>query len=301
MVQSQNQAQYIDLSRLPPPKIIEQLDYESYLARYKADVLAKNAALADALDLEQSATNILLQSFSYGELIVRSRINAAARAVLAPLSTGADLDNVVAWANVERLVITPGSGSVPAVYETDAQLLRRYLLAFDRPSAGSADRYKYEAYTACPTLHHVAVNGRAVHGRNGDVDIVVAGPNGDAITTDQIKTIRSACLAIDVKPEATNVTVIQAVRRTYSVNLSILIPRGPDPSIVVSDVQTKLQSSISDRMFIGSEVPIWSIAGAAYGPSIIKVTPLSPSEDIQADPYAIPVCTGITISYQVAQ
>jgi phage-related baseplate assembly protein len=300
MPQSQSQAQYIDLSRLPAPEIIEQLNYEDYVARYKADLLSKNSALAAALNLEQSPTNLILEAQAYGELIVRGRINAAVRAVLAPLAKGTDLDNVVARVNIQRLVVTPASGTTAAVYETDDQLLRRYLLAFDQPSAGSADRYRFEAYTTLTTLQDVAINGRAVHGRNGDVDVVVAGPNGDAITTTQLKAIRDACTATDVKPEATNLTVVQATRRTYSVNVNLLVPKGPDPALVASDAQTKIQAAISNRLLIGAEVPLWALAGAAYGPNIIRVTPTSPNADIPADPYTIPVCTGLTITTTVA-
>jgi phage-related baseplate assembly protein len=54
-------ALYIDFARLPPPKVIEEVNFEVALDRYKAQVLAKKPELAAALALEQSPTNVILE------------------------------------------------------------------------------------------------------------------------------------------------------------------------------------------------------------------------------------------------
>ena len=96
-------ALYIDFARLPPPKVIEEIDFEALLKVYQAQVLGKNPALAAALALEQSPTNIILEAESYGEMIVRERINSAARASMLPFATGSDLDVIGARFNVQRM------------------------------------------------------------------------------------------------------------------------------------------------------------------------------------------------------
>ena len=96
-------ALYIDFARLPPPKVIEEIDFEVLLAAYKAQVLAKKPELAAALALEQSPTNVILEAEAYGEMIVRERINAAARASMLPFATGSDLDVIGARFNVPRM------------------------------------------------------------------------------------------------------------------------------------------------------------------------------------------------------
>jgi phage-related baseplate assembly protein len=298
----------IDLSRIPAPNAIDPLDYESlraaFIERFSAVWAAARAVdpTLPAYDVEMLETDpaiIIGEAWSYLRLLDRARVNDAIRAVLAPLARGADLDNVVARVNIVRLVVTPATGAAAAVMESDAQLLRRYLLAFDRPSAGSADRYLYEAFTAWPAMLDAAVVGRAVHGRRGDTDIVVIGPNGVAATSQEMAAVRNAVNATNVKPEATSVSVIPAVRKTYTVSLVLVIPKGPDPSVVIADARTRVDAAITGRLLIGAEVPVWSIAGAAYGSNVIRVRVLSPTADIAPDPYSVPVCTGVTITAEV--
>ena len=298
----------IDLSQIPPPAAIEPLDYETLrgvgVARFKsqwetARALDPTLPSYDVDMLETDPAMIAIEAWSYIRLLDRARVNDAIKAVLAPLAKGSDLDNIVARVNVSRLTIVPANGPTPAVMETDAQLLRRYLLAFDRPSAGSPDRYIYEALTAVPTLQDVAVIGRAIHGRLGDVDLVISGPAGAAPTSDQIAAVSAAVTATNVKPEATSVSVVPAVRNLYTLSAVVEIPRGPDPNVVIASARAAMTLATASRLLIGAEVPIWSVAGSAYGPNVIRVTAVSPPSDIPADPYTIPVCTGINITAQV--
>jgi phage-related baseplate assembly protein len=298
----------IDLSQLPPPDAIEALSSAdlkaAYIDRFKtawtaARVLDPTLPDYDVQTLETDPAIIVGEAFSYLRLLDRARVNDAVRAVLAPLARGTDLDNVVARWDVQRLVVTPAAGLTPAVMETDAQLLRRYLMAVDRPSAGSRDRYLYEAFTAWPGMLDASVIGRDVHQRPGDVDIVIIGPNGDAPTSTQIMTVSAAVNASDVKPEATSVSVVGATRTTYGVALRLDVPKGPDASLVVADAQAYVAAAVASRMRIGAEAPIWSITGAAYRPNVIRVNVDQPTADVPADPYSIPVCTGINITAEV--
>jgi phage-related baseplate assembly protein len=300
----------IDLSRIPAPNAIEPLSSAAlktaYIARFKtawaaARALDATLPMYDVEVLETDPAVIVGEAFSYIRLLDRARVNDAVRAVLAPLARGADLENVVARWGVQRLVVVPSTGGVPAVMETDAQLLRRYMMAVDRPSAGSADRYLYEAFTAFPGMQDAVVVGRAIHGRRGDTDVVIIGPNGDAPTTNQIMTVLAAVTASDVKPEATSVKVIAATRVPYGVALSLEVPRGPDASLIADDARTAVNAATASRLRIGAEVPVWSIAGAAYRHNVIKVRVEQPAADIPSDPYSIPVCTGVSIDTEVKQ
>ncbi|HWW46546.1 MAG TPA: baseplate J/gp47 family protein [Xanthobacteraceae bacterium] len=298
----------IDLSRVPPPNAIEPLDYEAlfaaFVSRFKAAWERMRAVdpTLPAYDVEMLETDpamITGEAWSYLRLRDRARVNDAVRAVLAPLARGTNLDNVAARVNIERLVVIPATANSPAVMESDTQLLRRYLMAFDRPSAGSRDRYLFEAFSAWPGMLDAAVIGRAVHGRRGDTDIVIIGPGGALPTTEQVRAVRDAVTATDVKPEATAVTVIPAVRTTYSVSLVLTLPQGPDPSVVIVDARARVDAAIAQRTLIGAEAPVWAIAGAAYGDNVIRVRVIAPEADIPADPYAVPVCTGVTITAEV--
>lgn len=298
----------IDLSRLPPPAAIEPLDFETlyaaFGARFRAAWAAARAANPalpdyDVQMLETDPPAIVGQAWSYLRLLDRARVNDAVRALLAHLARGADLDALAAAnAGLERLVVTPASGANPAVMETDERLLRRYLASFGRASAGSAALYEFVALTAWPGCHDVAVVGRAVHGRPGDTDVVLAGPNGRAPTQSEILLVRDALRAPGVAPEAVAVTVTAAVITVYDVAMEIDIPRGPDPALVVAEVEARVRAVAAERARIGAEVPVDALTGAVYGPSVIRVRRVSPTADVAGAPYAIPVLGALTVDAQ---
>lgn len=249
--------------------------------------------------LETDPPAIIAQAWSYLRLLDRQRVNDAVKAVLAPLATGEDLDNIVARQNIWRLITVPATPTQPAVYETDAQLLRRYLLSFDRPAAGSIDCYLFQAFTAFPLMHDAAVLGRAIHGRRGDTDVVIAGPAGRDATDEEVEAVRVAVTRTDVKPEATSVTVVRATRALYSVSLQIEVPKGPDAGLVVAEATARVRAVADERTLIGAEVPLELLVGAAYGPNVLRVNRLSPAADLAPEPYTIPVCQAVAISAEV--
>ncbi|MCX8018636.1 MAG: baseplate assembly protein, partial [Rhodocyclaceae bacterium] len=93
----------IDLSHLPPPAVVETLDYEAILASLKADLSARLPELAPVLQLESEPLVKLLQVAAWRELVLRQRINEAAKSQLLAFATGSDLDHLAAFYGVARL------------------------------------------------------------------------------------------------------------------------------------------------------------------------------------------------------
>ena len=297
----------IDLSRLAPPAAIEALDFETLRAAFVERFLAfwNEARAADptlpAYDVETLETDpagILGQAWSYLRLLDRRRVNDAILSVLAPFARGADLDAIAAGANVTRLVVTPAANGQPVVLESDEALLRRYLLSFDRPAAGSRDRYLYEAWTAWPLMGDAAVLGFGVHGKRGDVHIVITAPGGRVPTDPEFGLVFAALHDSRVKPEAVGLTILRAERVEYTVSLRITIPAGPDGALVAAEAEARVKAATDARTLIGGEIPLGLLTGAAYGPNVIAVEDLAPVV-IAADPYKVPVCTGIDVSFVV--
>jgi phage-related baseplate assembly protein len=286
----------IDLSQLPAPDAVESLDVELIYAETLADFRARYPAFTAVLESDMVLK--LIQAVDWREYIMRQRVNDAVRAVLSPFAKGADLDNVAARQGVARLILVPATDVVPAVMESDANLLRRYLLSFDRPSAGSASRYLYEVFTVFPEAGDASVVGRAVHGRRGDTDIVISGPAGRNPTAEELAAVHAAVLAPGVQPEAVRVTVLAATRREYTASLVIEVPKGPDAALVRLECGARVRAAANARTIIGGEVPEDLLSGAAYGPNIIKVRDLAPVT-IVADPYVVPVCTAISVAVEV--
>jgi len=176
----------IDLSALPTPDVIETLGYEAILSRMLGEA---RTALAEALPdwdptLESDPLVILIQRWAYGDLVLRARINDAARAVLLATATGADLDHLAALVSTARLTVVPADPSADpptgAVMETDAALRARVQLAWEGLStAGPAGAYRYHTLAADGRVRDAAITSPTP----GDVVVTVLGHDGDGTVT----------------------------------------------------------------------------------------------------------------------
>ena len=102
----------VDLTGLAPPPVVEQLGYEAILTAMTADLRARDPDF-DAW-VESEPVMKLLEIAAYRELLLRYRINQAARSVMLAYAAGADLDHLGALLGVTR-----------STGETDEQLRRR--------------------------------------------------------------------------------------------------------------------------------------------------------------------------------
>jgi len=168
----------IDLSKLPPPQVVEELDYEAILAAMKADFIARWPNFS--ADLESEPLIKLLEVAAYRELLVRQRVNEAARKVMLAFARGSDLDHLGALYGVERLLVDPGdpaaSPPVPAQYELDDALRFRIQLAPEAMSVAGPDlAYVYHARSASADIKDVSVESPTP----GDVVVTVLSGHGD--------------------------------------------------------------------------------------------------------------------------
>lgn len=304
----------IDLSLLPPPSAIEELEYEQLYEDFKARFLAQWAIereqdptlpLYDVERLDSDPVMIAAQAWSFARRLDRTRVNDAYKALLAQFARGSNLDAVVAKNNVQRRIV-PATDTTAAIMEGDRSLLIRYLLSNDRASAGSPGCHLYNAHTAWPQssdktlgLWDARVNGRAVHGRRGDTDVVIVGPFGRNPTEEEMSTVRAAVIRYNAVPEATSVAVLAARRREYSKHLILEIPGiGPAPEVVRQEAEKRVQAAAISRTLIGGEVPPDLLSGAAYGENIINVRDLTPLT-IKPDPYVVPVLIDLKIDLEV--
>lgn len=265
-------ALYIDFARLPPPDVVETIDYEVLLKRYKLDVLSKNDKLASALNLEQSPTNVILSAEAYGEMLVRARVNAAARAVMLAFSKGADLDNLAAFFGVER-----------ATGETDDSLRRRAQLGPEAfTTAGSEGAYIFQALTADPVVIR-DVTAVKVDDR-GRVRICVMAAGADPVpTNDTILKVRDRLNSKGIRPltDVISVVPVKVIRTNIVANLS-LYP-GPDASLIMADVAKALTKVRANVSLIGRDLTRSAIISALNQEGVQSVDLISPAENVAAD------------------
>lgn len=172
----------IQLDRLPPPDVVEPLNYEAILATAKAQFLTlwqqqqQNDPSLPTIDLDRESEPVvkLLQTIAYVALGLRQRVNDAARANFLATAKGADLENLGAWYGVERLTLSPAKPElgIPAVMESEDSLRERITLAPASFSvAGPEAAYVFHARSASGDV----LDASAISPQPDDIRDVVAG------------------------------------------------------------------------------------------------------------------------------
>lgn len=92
----------IDLSKLPAPQLIEELDYEVILQEMRKK-LRELLPEWTGYELESDPANKVLEVAAYREMLLRQRVNEAARGVLIAFAQGSDLDHLAAFYPEKRL------------------------------------------------------------------------------------------------------------------------------------------------------------------------------------------------------
>ncbi|SHH06376.1 baseplate assembly protein [Bradyrhizobium erythrophlei] len=264
-------ALYIDFARLPPPDVIETISFETLLSQYQADVVSKNDKLAAAVKLEQSPTNVILEAEAYGEMLVRARVNAAARAVMLAFSKGADLDNLAAFFGCERLA-----------GETDDSLRRRAQLAPEAfTTAGSEGAYIYQTLTSDVRIR----DATAVKMNNfGGVRVSVMQSGSDPVpTTDIIYNVVNRLNSKGIKPltDVISVVPVKVIKQQIVANIS-LYP-GPDAALVMADIGTALNKVRANVSLIGRDLTRSAIISALNQEGVQSVDLISPAQNVVVD------------------
>lgn len=286
----------LDLSRFPPPLAIRGIDYEGLLEARKPRLIELLDAAGiefDVASLETDPGIILQQADAYRELLAYAAINDAVRAVMIAFATGADLEHMAAYYGVMRRVITPASGSTPAVMESDAEFRRRVLLAPEAmAAAGPRGAYVFHALTA----DHRVLNVDVWTSKPGHVVVALQSREADGIATpDMIGVVRDHLHRDDIKP-LTDVVVVRSVTNfAYRIHADVYVAHGPDPIMVRDQVLESLQAMAASRRTPARDVPRSAVYAAAQIGPVDKVVLHEPAVDIARDYGEVGICTGIDV------
>lgn len=290
----------VDLSSLAAPEIIESLSFEDILADVKADFIARHPAAADVIDLESEPAVKLLEEIAYRELILRSRYNDEAQALLLAFATGADLDHIGAtyYRGEARLLITPADPvaipPVEAVYENDDAY--RYRLSFKPTSysvAGPRDAFKFHALSADGQVKDASPT--TPYG--GTTEVFILSRSGDG-TPDPalLATVLDALNDETIRPLSEEVLVSPAAIVNYAIEIQLTIFPGPSDEIVLQTVNANLADFAAAHHKINADIVHSAIDAAAHIAGIKKVTIVSPPVDVVCNTSQAPYCTGITVT-----
>ncbi len=293
----------IDLSQLPAPDVVESLDYETLLAERKATLISlypadQQDAVARTLTLESEPIVKLLQENAYRELILRQRINEAAKAVMVAYALDGDLDQLGVNNGVPRLIITPADDTTipptPAVMESNDDFRLRIASAFEGLSvAGPTGAYEYHARSADGRV----ADASAISPSPSVVTVTVLAREGNGVAGDDLLAVVNTALNDeDVRPVADRVSVQSAKIVEYEIVAELYLYPGPEAEPIRAASEAKLAAFVSAQKRLGRDIRLSALYAAMHVEGVQRVNLIKPASDVVLDKTQAAYCTGYTLT-----
>ena len=256
-----------DLASLPTPAVIEPLSFETIFSELQTEFQSRYPDYSALLASDPAVK--LLEVAAYREVLLRNRVNAAAKASLLAFATGSDLDHLAAFYGVTRLMD-----------EADEALrlrTRQRIIGF--ANAGGAAHYRYWALSASPEVADVEVDSP----EPGRVRIsVLAEGEEQTVSNTVLDAVRAVVLRDDIRVLTDTVEVVPA--ELIPVTVAARIWLYPDTPIAAFDaIGARFKEALAAQSGLGWDLtPSWVI-GELQRPGVHKVELLAPTTDIRAN------------------
>ncbi|NRP30847.1 MULTISPECIES: baseplate J/gp47 family protein [unclassified Aliiroseovarius] len=282
----------INLAGLPPPDVIETLDYETIVRDMRDDLVVRFPDIAGVIDLESEPARKLIEAFAYREMILRARINDSARSVLLASAYGTNLDHLAALFATARMQIEEETGAMVA--EDDARLRRRVQLAPDAFSvAGPEGAYVYHALSAAPW----ARDATAIMTTPGRVRVtMLRAGDGPVPSLDEREAVRLSLIDNDVRPLTDMVEVLGPTVHPVTIDATLTLYPGPDGNLVRDRAVIALTTWLETNRMLGMNLRRSAIFSKLHQDGVHSVDLLSPAADIVLGPTEVYAAPAITIT-----
>ncbi|TDA48921.1 baseplate J/gp47 family protein [Burkholderia pyrrocinia] len=288
----------IDLSQLPAPDIVDELDYETILAEKKARLVSlyqkeQQAEIAATLELESEPMVKLLPEGAYEKMLLLALMNEKARGILLAYAKGTTLEHIGALFDVDRLLISPGDPNkgIDPVYEDDDNLRERIQLAPRGFSvAGPTDAYVFHARAA-----DGRVKAATAYSPSPCVMIVtVRSREGDGTASQELLDIVKKAHE-KKRPQADEVIVQSAKIVRYAIRATLRFFDGPDRAVALAEAQKKTQQFADSMHRPGSEITKDGLYASMRVAGVRKVLLDTPAEGVSIAIDQAPYCTGVEL------
>lgn len=286
----------IDLSALPFPQVLEEIDFEVELQECKNELVSRDAELEAVMDYESEPLVKLLETFAYRLLNKTAQINAKAKALMLAYATGSDLDHLAANRGVYRLTIIEANPNVSppieAVMESDEALRRRTHLQPEAQSAGSVGAYQFWGLSAHGHVKDIAVDTP----QSGHVDVWVQSYVDEIASLSLLKAVDISLDPVTCRPLTDEVTVKAAIPYQWSIAANLVLFPGPDADVVKNTALDELNRYIHIVASLGYDVTRSGIYHALHVSGVQNVILVSPTTDIILSKSQYAKCIAIDIS-----
>lgn len=274
----------MDMTLLPPPAVIEVLDFETILLQHKTEFQERCAEvdIDYTLLLESDPITKLLELGAYRELLMRQRINDAAKACMLAYAVGTDLDNLAANYQVQRLLVSPANPTaippVPAVYESDDRLRERAQLAMEGiTTAGPKESYRFHALTASAQVADVGVESPIP----GTVRITVLSTDPSGVPTEALlDTVRTALNDEKIRPLCDSVPVQAPEIIETAITATMYLQTGAAGEVAAAQARDELDKWLLSVRRLGAGLPRSGIDAALHQPGMSRIDIHEPAADI---------------------
>ncbi|SDU56696.1 baseplate J/gp47 family protein [Pseudomonas mandelii] len=246
----------VDLSALPAPDVLEQLDFED---TYDEALGTFRGYMGDnwSAPIESEPVVKVLEVGAYMKVANRARVNDGCKALLLAHAIGSDLDHLGANYNLKRLVIQTEDLSavppVPEIKEQDDPFRERIQLAFEGlTTAGPRASYILHARNASGLVMDATAESPAPC----YVTVTVLSSEGKGVASAELlATVKAALNDEDVRPVCDRVTVQSAQIIDYRIDAILhMAGAGPEGDASLAEATSRLAKWINPRKRLGVEV-----------------------------------------------
>ena len=285
----------VDLSRLDPPTIVEQTDFETIFARLVGKVRELLPTFDATVDSDPAVK--VLQVAAYEQLLQRQEFNERLVGRLVAFASEATLDHIGAAIGVARLIVTPADDitGAPAVYEADDDFRQRIVLGPEGfAAAGPELAYVKHAKDASGLVLDASASSPAP----GEVEVTVLSREGDGTASDALLALVAARVTDRaVRPLGDLVSVISARHRPFAIVARIFTFAGPDAGLVLDVARAKLDAYLAASRRLGRDITMSGLYAAMTVEGVQRVEILAPLGDIVCDLSEAARCTSIDLTH----
>ena len=297
-------SELVDLKKLPAPKVVQELSYETLLTQRKEKFLSLQESdemrqhWQARLQLESEPVVKLLEENAYLELLLRTNINESAKAVMLAYAAGSDLDQLGALFGVTRLIIQAedlkSNPPTTAKYEDDERFRTRIQMSLEGlTTAGSRASYGFHALSTSAKIKDVDVTSPTA----GTVKVAILSTEGQGTADgDLIKAVKEQLNAEHIRPLTDTVLVESAVILTYEIQATITLYPSVLESVVMGNVNQAIASYVNKQHLLGIDITRSGIYAALHQEGVQNVKLTKPMDDLIVQPHQAAYCTQIQVN-----
>jgi phage-related baseplate assembly protein len=269
----------VSLSELQPPQIIEELIFEEILQQMKETLVAIDQEYTAYLGSDPLMK--LMEVAAYRELLLRQRINQAAKANLLAFATGSDLDNLAAFYGISR-----------KENETDEELRERvHAKIVGWSSAGSREAYKFHALNSDPRVKEANADSP----EPGLVRIsILSKENGGVVSQDLLGKVTAYMLREDVRMLTDTVEVVPCGLIEVNVKARIIL-MASTPLEILNTIRESFILAFNKIAGLGVGISRSWIISNLFLSGVKDVELMTPADDVLVSEIECAKLTGVEL------